>query len=404
MKQKFNPKTYLGSDRIQLPAQKGISKCWTWDKEISEYRCRSFEARKINYINGVKNTSKGHFNSLDEAKLWLYGVPAQVKCSSIIFRDALKSWLEHEVSHRAKTTQAFYSKMLRYFDFFLELHMEQINPLKVDEWIAFLKKNNKNDKRFTFDKELGVLSQIFKYHAVNHYGFVNPVNSNHSKKVRVKDAPPKDKNFLEPDFIKFRAELLKQENGLTLATLATVEYFHALRIGEVAALYWEDITFDNEHKKRRIKIVRSVKWIRNKNKETYIENNFKNSRYLVDNTKEYIIQPEVYEFLLAFKEASKGNSGLIFNDDGKPLDYRYIQYRYNKAFKDASLPFSATHVLRHGGTRNELEEHGDLTLSQQRLGNNSMETTKIYAQRSNRALENYTLEKYRKLEEKIQKK
>ena len=38
----------------------------------------------------------------------------------------------------------------------------------------------------------------------------------------------------------------------------------------------------------------------------------------------------------------------VFNIEGKPMGYRQLQYRYNKALKKAGLfpEFSATHVLR----------------------------------------------------------
>lgn len=401
---KFDPRKYQDKQRVQTPAQSGISKVWSWDSKIKEYRCKAYEARKTNYTNGVKKITKAHFETLDEAKMWIYGAPVRITFNSILFDQALSNWIDNEVSHRAKTTQNNYFKMVPHLKFFLGLHLEEINPQKVDEWITYIKKNNKNKYRFTFENELEVLSQIFKYHALNNYGFINPVNSNHKKKVKVKDKPPKDKDLMEADFIKFRDELLKLKNGLILATMATIQYYHAFRVGEVAGLFWEDITFSDDYSKRKIKIIRSVKWIRNKDKETYIEDNFKNSRYLVDNKKEYIIVPEAYQALTNFKEASKATVGLIFNDNGNPLDYRHIQYNYNMAFKNAGLAkYSGTHIMRHGGTRNELEQHGDLTLSQQRLGNTSMETTRIYAQRNVRALDNYTLERYKKIEEKNKK-
>lgn len=404
MKKQFNPKVYKNKRRIQTPAQANISKCWSWDAELAEYRCTSYEVRKTVLDGGQKKIVKSHFDDLETARHWLYGAPVKTTFSTILFDEALKNWIENEVNHRAKTTQNNYFKMIPHLKFFLGLRLEQINPQKVDEWITYVKKNNTNKYRFTFENELEVLSQIFKYHALNNYGFINPVNSNHKKKVKVKDKPPKDKDLLEVDYLKFRDELLKLKNGLVLATMATVQYYHAFRVGEVAGLFWEDVTFSDDYSKRKIKILRSVKWIRNKDKETYIEDNFKNSRYLVDNKKEYIIVPEAYEALSSFKESNKGTNGLIFNDDGNPLDYRHIQYNYNMAFKNAGLTkYSGTHILRHGGTRNELEDHFDLTLSQQRLGNTSMETTRIYAQRNVRALDKYTLERYKKFEEKNKK-
>ena len=39
----------------------------------------------------------------------------------------------------------------------------------------------------------------------------------------------------------------------------------------------------------------------------------------------------------------------VFHQDGHPIGYRYIQYRYNKALKKAGPchKFASTHILRH---------------------------------------------------------
>ena len=62
---KFDPKKYLNKARVQSPAQvNGVSKCWSWNPEINEYTCKSYEARKMSPSGKVK----AHFDSLEQAK------------------------------------------------------------------------------------------------------------------------------------------------------------------------------------------------------------------------------------------------------------------------------------------------------------------------------------------------
>lgn len=78
----------------------------------------------------------------------------------------------------------------------------------------------------------------------------------------------------------------------------------------------------------------------------------------------------------------------MFHVDGSHFEYRQIQYAYDKAFKAAGLPYSATHVMRHGGCRRVYNATGDLSIAQQHLGNKSMQTVAVYAKRSAAALTN----------------
>ena len=53
-----------------------------------------------------------------------------------------------------------------------------------------------------------------------------------------------------------------------------------------------------------------------------------------------------------FKDVRTGRMvpcNFVFHIDGRPLKYREIQYRYDKALKKAGLKhkYSATHILRH---------------------------------------------------------
>ena len=94
--------------------------------------------------------------------------------------------------------------------------------------------------------------------------------------------------------------------------------------------------------------------------------------------------PETFQALLPMYK--DGKKGLIFDYEGEPVPYRIIQAQFDRAFRWAELPYRGTHVMRHGGCRRIYNEHGDLSIAQQMLGNSDLKTTLIYAKRQASAL------------------
>ncbi len=94
--------------------------------------------------------------------------------------------------------------------------------------------------------------------------------------------------------------------------------------------------------------------------------------------------PQTYRALEALHVS--GAKGLIFESGGRHFEYRQIQYAYDQAFRSAGLPYTGTHVLRHGGTRNLYNETSDLEVAKQLLGNSSAQSAYVYAKRQASAL------------------
>ena len=103
-----------------------------------------------------------------------------------------------------------------------------------------------------------------------------------------------------------------------------------------------------------------------------------------DGTKEQPIFPESYQALMELFGENK--KGLVFQIEGRHLEYRLIQFWYDKSFKLAGLHYRGTHIMRHGGCRNLYNEVPDIAVAQQLLGNTSIKTTTIYAKRHKGAL------------------
>jgi integrase len=168
--------------------------------------------------------------------------------------------------------------------------------------------------------------------------------------------------------------------------MATVQYYQALRISEVAALFWEDLFFDwDEPHRSRLTVRRKIYWPRKAGIASEIKEGFKNADS-GDNqgVKEQPLFPESYEALMRiFKSGSKG---LIFKMNDSHFEYRILQKRYDRAFERAGLPHRGTHIMRHGGCSRLFDERGDLGVAKQILGNSSLRSVEVYARRSKRAL------------------
>ncbi|MEN9825063.1 MAG: hypothetical protein RI953_808 [Pseudomonadota bacterium] len=59
------------------------------------------------------------------------------------------------------------------------------------------------------------------------------------------------------------------------------------------------------------------------------------------------------------------------------------------AFRRVGLPYSGTHVLRHGGCRRVYNATKDLAVAQMLLGNADMDSTLVYAKRDKSAVHDF---------------
>ena len=390
----FNPKEYKG-DNIQIRLEKGISRCLRWDGTISEYRTRYFEARKRGTL---KKEDKKCFQDLKSAKNWLYciqhpSIGNNPVDNSPKFKEIFENWSKLKLSNMRESSKIHYSGKFKYLVPLMDKSLNQIHSKLLDTWVEWLKQQPKKSIRCNYDKEIDLLNSIFGFHQeMTDEPYHNPIKKRHYKHGFVKEAPLKRKDMLEDEFILFRNELLKQPSGLLYATLATFQYYHCLRIGEAAGVSREDIKLGANPSDNSFLISKSVKWLRGKGLKPYIENNFKNSKYV--NSKGSVLHPEAKSYFEDFLNTHKNN--IIFSIGGELLHYRQVQYAYNKALASAKLPYTSTHVLRSGGASDYYNKHGNTSMTQSQLGVTSMHTASIYAKASNKPVNDLMISLYKK--------
>lgn len=71
-------------------------------------------------------------------------------------------------------------------------------------------------------------------------------------------------------------------------------------------------------------------------------------------------------------------SGHLFIRGENVPSYRSIEYRCTQALKRAGIPFTATHVLRHGSLSEFYEQTKDLMATKAMAGHTSLKSTERY--------------------------
>jgi integrase len=429
MKRKFDPKKFQGKKRIYRPVPGAtlIARVLVWDEEKKEYRepprGNFYLARRVERPEGKRKIVAQAFETIDAARDWQRRLvaddesalaeastlaaalvsqaespcgnePDKIVVGGPLFREVVEEWKHRTYSRLAKGTQLNYEKYLRlHFAEVMDIPIETITPTFIDCWIdekkRLINQYGREDHRKSFEHELTLLSTILRYYIEynDETKYLHPVKKRHREavKVRREGVNKAAQDLTLEEFLRFREKLAQGSYGHSLAALATVQFFQALRISEAAALRWEDVVLDRrEPHKSRLTVRQHVVYLRRRDMADYIEKGFKNAS-ANEPVKEQPLFPGSYDALKSVFIV--GGQGLIFrNSNGSFFTYRQIQAAYNRAFVRARLPYRGTHVLRHGGTRNVYNETGDLSIAQQILGNSDMETTLVYARRHKGAL------------------
>ncbi len=407
---RFNPKVYLNKKRIEkaVKGNPGISKIWVWDELKQEYlpplRGKPYLAVRKRISGKSVVEEKRAFENIDLARAWKYETVETVLVESTennfpLFQDVILEYENKRINQLRPSTQESYRKMLKnYFSFLKAIRMNEITPGIIDDWIDFLKSLPRTERRKSFEHEFNLLSAILKFYAEFDDTFESPIKPRHRKNIRLQSFKGSKSKFLTPEeFFKFRAELLNGPNGILFWTMSTVQFFQALRISEAAGLFWEDVKWDTQNiENSQLHVSRSVFFSRQANTEPEILNSFKNSK----SNNGLKVAPLLKESCNALLDYGKGfeKKGQIFKQpDGKLLTYRQIQNAYDSAFKRAGLPYSGTHVMRHGGASYVYNEsNGDLSLVQSITGNRDLKTVLVYSHRSPIALTEFAKKTWEK--------
>jgi len=402
MTQRFNPKQYLGKFRIfkKVSGEKDLQRIWCWNDHKKSYQPppngHPFVARRYETTpSGGRTRVKKTFASLEEARQWQRKLgpenPVYHPKQGPTFGEIYEAFWKKKISKLTSGTQANHARYIRlHFDKVMPIPIKSITPAFVDALLERWRhsmETHQSQQRLNFNHELSVLRSVLKFYEeyFEDPEFKNPLKQRHNEDAFLKKAPSKHKDLQEGEFHLFVNTLKDTKWGDVLSAMAIVQFYQALRIGEVAALRFEDVCWDfKKPDESTIRVCQHVVYPRTGGVKPQILSGYKNSRN--GEIKELPLFRESYEALKSVFVL--GGKGLIFGlTSTEPFTYRMIQKAYDTAFAKAGLPYTGTHVLRHGGTRRVFNAtNGDLSIAKQLLGNTDLKSTLVYAQRDKTAL------------------
>ena len=134
-------------------------------------------------------------------------------------------------------------------------------------------------------------------------------------------------------------------HGLAIAFLM----WSFMRVGELLALKWKDIDFDN----KTVDINKQLSRVRDRETENEYKSIVKSAKY--KSSRKFTLPDMAYDCILAYKK-TKGDVSpddyVVDNGDGKPIAMNTITNSYKAMIKAANLPIEkhvTVHGLRHSG-------------------------------------------------------
>ncbi|WP_347358440.1 site-specific integrase [Bdellovibrio sp.] len=330
--------------------------------------------------NGKWGSRSNTFDSLDEAvafKNSLSQISAEDKSADITFKDTFEELMNHKknIDGLARGTIDGWQNRYFHLEFFSDFKVGYINPKLIDSWIRLLFSDEYKERywpksRSTFRHELSLLKQILNYYREYHNsGYIVPIEPRHRKSLLLKNRSSRAAEKIKYLNRHEAAQVIQCAPDEITRDLILLQLRTGMRIGEVAAL-----TFDKIDSSRSVLSVdKHVDWPRRKGAEIQILSGTKGGP-----SRDLPLSQDCRLMLLKRQNHSKAKT-LVFEKDGKVLSYRYIQHRYDLAFKRAGIVGkNGSHTLRHTFAVDFLSETTDHLALQKLLGHSKLEDTLRY--------------------------
>jgi integrase len=311
-------------------------------KGVSEgIRKDNFTGNYCAYKKVDSKTVSKTFKSLAAAKNWrMTFVPATKKISekNLTLNDLWNLYQEQHIQNLATSTKAV--RIDRWM-FFNELSSIQVYDITPDVLNRFFQnklaeaKANSSSKRLSFREEIKDLRAMLNWFKDFHdHTFSNPVTKRLFASSRIQKAKSIRDKMTAFEYLEFYSHL-----DTFFKDVANVQVRVAGRICEVAGLKFSNIDFD-----KKTVLIKDIVVYGRRKEIIEIKSNPKTGEARVCS-----LTPKLEEILLRRLSFKHPDSDFVFHVEGKPLEYRRIQYAYEKGLRSANLygKFSGTHFLRH---------------------------------------------------------
>ncbi|MBD5451082.1 MAG: site-specific integrase [Lachnospiraceae bacterium] len=272
----------------------------------------------------------------------------------ILLDDAAMEWLAQIQQKRKRSTYVKYS--LTYHNYiqkpFQGLKLTEITDILVSEKISSLLSDSVQKSIYC------VLNQILKFASRKYYitlSFLNkPASDTRNSPVQVL-SQKEQKNLILTLYCEM--DLYKMAILLCL--------FTGLRLGELCALKWSDIDFEN----KLLTINRTVQrlYVEGQKTKTVLIETPPKSAY---SKRELPLSDAAFELLSSFRNDRE----YVFGGK-KPVEPRTMQYHFKKILTEAKLSDKNFHILRHTFSTNCIEGGADVKSLSEMLGHSDVQTT-----------------------------
>lgn len=250
----------------------------------------------------------------------------------------------------ATSTRSVWTRRYELLKGLEHLPMDRISPSRITDWVIERVSYYSSEEyqgsgrgragRCNLNTELNMFVTIFNWYKQSEdfekeaVALTCPVKTKHRKMGFIKPLPDKIKQINLQDaflFFDFLRPLYQD--------LAKMQFFCASRIGEIAGLQWTNIDLKN----RRMLIKDT--WVWDTTNKMFIElKPFPNNREV----RAVYITDEILEILNRREAFRLSGNNFVFHVEGAPLNYCTIQINYREAQRKSGIPYTGTHILRHG--------------------------------------------------------
>ena len=272
----------------------------------------------------------------------------------IIFTDAAQDWLAQIKEKRKPST---YVKYKLIYQKYLEKIFE--NNALSEMTDSFVKEKLSESLSESVIKSIYcVLNQILKYvsarYALIIVPLIRPASKTRQRQVKV---------LSKSEQKQLMAVLYHEMDRFKMAVLLVL--FTGLRLGELCALKWTDIDFEN----KLLTVNQTVQrlYVEGHKTKTILIETIPKSEH---SRREIPLSAVLLELLIQFHNDKK----YVFGDD-KPMEPRTMQYHFKKILKEADMSNTNFHILRHTFSTNCIEDGMDVKSLSEMLGHSDVQIT-----------------------------
>lgn len=316
------------------------------------------------YVKGSKEYKSIYGKSYSEAKQKLEKLRSEVlvpstRCSLLVV-DILKMWIESRRTEIKESSYAGYRHKLEkhLMPYFSIMKYNRLERSVVNSFISAKRSEGLSSK---YISDMVIMMKAAARWAENTYNYANLIkNVELPKKRRSETAvftPAEQKKII------YTINIEHSNSGCGVL----LSLFTGLRIGEVCALKWSDIDFQN----KMLHVTKTIQRI------CIFGTESKSTVKITSPKSETSVRDiPLPDFLINILRTYRSNDNeYILSGSEKPIEPRCFSNRYKALLKKAEVPSHKFHSLRHTFAVNALHQNFDIKTLSELLGHSSANIT-----------------------------